>query len=335
MVIALDAMGGDSAPEEIVRGGLKAAREGKARVALVGLPEAIEPLLSGEERELVDLVPAGSVVGMEEAPSQALRARKDSSMAVAVRMVREGRADGVVSAGNSGAFMAMALTTLGRIPGVDRPAIAIPVPTPAGDRLVLDAGANMDCTPANLLQFAMLGSVYCECGMGIQNPRVGLLSIGSEETKGDDLTRAARSLLMNAPLNFIGCVEGNDVFGGGVDVIVCDGFVGNVLLKAGEGLANLLMSELRQTFRNSLLAKIGLVFMYPALRRMRQRFDYSSYGGALLLGVKGITVVCHGRSDARAIANAVKVAETSVQRRVTQAMEEACERLGTAAFQQA
>jgi len=256
-------------------------------------------------------------------------------MAVAVRMVKEGRADGVVSAGNSGAFMAMALTTLGRIPGVDRPAIAIPVPTPAGDRLVLDAGANVDCTPGHLLQFGVLGSVYCECGMGIESPRVGLLSIGSEETKGNELTRAARLLLMEAPLNFIGCVEGTDIFSGGADVIVCDGFVGNVLLKAGEGIAHLLMSELRQTFRNSVLAKIGLLFMYPALRRMKQRFDYSSYGGALLLGVKGISVVCHGRSDGRAIANAVKVAERAVRGRVTQAMEEACERLGTAAFQRA
>jgi glycerol-3-phosphate acyltransferase PlsX len=335
MTIVVDAMGGDHAPEQIIKGAIAAARESETRLALVGMPEILEPMLPTGERSLVDIVPASSVVSMDDSPGWALRNKRDSSLAVAVEMVRDGRASAVVSAGNSGAFMAMAVNRIGRIPGIARPAIAIPVPTPAGDRVVLDAGANTDCHPEHLLQFAVLGSVYCERAMGIKAPRVGLLSIGTEETKGNDLTRAAHALLRQAPLNYAGCVEGNDIFEGQVDVIVCDGFVGNVLLKAGEGLSHLILSELRQIFQKSLLARIGLVFMYPALRRMRQRFDYASYGGALLLGVRGIAVVCHGRSDARAIRNAIRVAEKALRGRVVEEVAEACERLGATVFHRA
>lgn len=327
MLIAVDAMGGDHAPRETVRGALLAAQRSKAGIALVGLPDALDPLLSREDRALVDIVPAGSVVAMDESPAKALRARPDSSLAIAVNMVAEGKAAAVVSAGNSGAFMAIALTRLGRIAGVTRPAIAIPLPTRRGERVCLDAGANVDCHPEHLAQFAILGSVYCQQALSIPQPRVGLLSIGTEQIKGNELTRQAYELLHRTPVNFVGYVEGNHIFDGEVDVIVCDGFVGNVLLKAGEGLASLILSELRDRIRRSALAKLGLLFMYPALRQMRQRFDYSHYGGALLLGVRGICVVCHGRSNAQAIANAILVAERAVRSGVVNAVAEACERM--------
>ncbi|MCD6351686.1 MAG: phosphate acyltransferase PlsX [Armatimonadetes bacterium] len=333
MLIAVDAMGGDHAPEQIVAGALLAARQTQVEVAVVGIPERIEPLLGSNPPDNLRLVPAESVVGMEEAPSYAIRHRKDSSLARAVDLVASGEADGVVSAGNSGAFMAMALLWLGRVAGVDRPAIATPVPTPIGDRILLDAGANMDCTPENLVQFGILGSVYCSCALGLQSPRVGLLNIGTELSKGDELTRAARELLEKAPINFIGYIEGNDIFSGKVDVVVCDGFVGNAILKAGEGLSHLLLGELKQAFRKSFLAKVGLVFMYPALRRMGRRFDYSSYGGALLLGVKGVCVVCHGRSSAKAIANAVAVAEGAARGRLIEGMTLACEKAEASHFE--
>ncbi|MGD9518057.1 MAG: phosphate acyltransferase PlsX [Armatimonadota bacterium] len=335
MVIAIDAMGGDSAPEEIVKGVVQAAQETDGRLALVGNAARLEALLTPEEQALVNIVSAESVVGMDEPPARALRGKRDSSLAVAVDMVRRGDAHAVVSAGNSGAFMAMALTSLGRVSGVDRPAIAIPVPTPAGERILLDAGANVDCHPEHLLQFAILGSVYCERALAVESPRIGLLSIGTEQSKGNELTRAANALLREAPVNYVGYVEGNDIFTGRADVIVCDGFVGNVLLKTGEGLSQAILGGLRQMVRGSFLAKVGLLLMYPALRHMKQRYDYASYGGALLLGIKGICVVCHGRSDARAIRNAVKVAERAVQGRIVEAMANACEGLESSAFQQA
>jgi glycerol-3-phosphate acyltransferase PlsX len=319
-------MGGDHAPAETVRGAVAAAEAG-ARVAVVGDPARLKPFLPRREFDGLVVVPAASVVEMDEPPAHALRHKRDSSMAVAVRMVAQGEAAGAVSAGNSGAFMAFAMTSLARIPGIDRPAIATTLPTPVGPRIALDVGANVDCKPEHLLQFAVLGSVYAEHVLGIHAPKVGLLNIGEEKAKGNDLTHAAYALLERAPLNFIGFVEGNHIFDGRADVVVCDGFVGNVLLKASEGVAHLLMSELKDAISSSLLAKVGMVFLYPALRRMKHRYDYASYGGALLLGVGGIAVVCHGRSNAKAIANAIKVAEQAARAGVIEAVAKACARM--------
>lgn len=326
LLIALDAMGGDEAPAETVKGAVLAAQGGSC-VALVGDPDRIRPWLPVRKLDGLSIVAASSAVDMDEPPAHALRHKRDSSMAVAVRMVADGEAVAAVSAGNSGAFMAFAMTTLDRIPGIDRPAIATTLPTPVGPRIALDVGANVDCKPEHLLQFAVLGSVYAEHALGIKAPKVGLLNIGEEKAKGNDLTHAAYALLEQAPLNFIGFVEGNHIFDGRADVVVCDGFVGNVLLKASEGVAHLLMSELKSAISSSLLAKIGMVFLYPALRTMRHRYDYATYGGALLLGVGGIAVVCHGRSNAKAIANAIKVAEQAARAGVIEAVAQACARL--------
>lgn len=326
LLIALDAMGGDNAPAETVHGAVAAVEAGTS-VALVGNPAEIEQFLPSRKLDGLLLVPAASVVEMDESPAHALRHKQDSSMALAVRMVAQGEAAAAVSAGNSGAFMAFAMTNLDRIPGIDRPAIATTLPTPVGPRIALDVGANVDCKPEHLLQFAVLGSVYAEHVLGIPAPKVGLLNIGEEKAKGNDLTHAAYALLERAPINFIGFVEGNHIFDGRADVVVCDGFVGNVLLKASEGVAHLLMSELKSAISSSFLARIGMAFLYPALRRMRHRYDYATYGGALLLGVGGIAVVCHGRSNAKAIANAIKVAEQAARAGVIEAVAKACAQL--------
>ncbi len=325
MRIAVDGMGGDHAPDEIVRG--VALAETDAEILLVGPEEQMRRLLPPRPRAKVTIVPASGVVAMDDPPARVLRNGQDTSMAVAVDLVKRGEAQAVVSAGNSGAFVALARARLQRISGIERPAIATPLPTHSGERILLDAGASVDCHPRHLLQFAVLGAMYCKHALGIENPRVALLNIGSERTKGNELTRAAYELLEKAPLNFVGYVEGNNIFAGEVDAVVCDGFVGNVLLKAGEGLSHLILSELRRSIQGSWLAKLGLALMYPALRGLRRRFDYSTYGGALLLGVRGICVVCHGRSSANAIANAIRVAARAARGGFIEAVVEACEGL--------
>ena len=323
MRIAVDGMGGDYAPDEIVRGVAQADTD--AEILLVGPEDEMRRLLPPRPRSKVTIVPASGVVSMDDQPARVLRNGQDTSMAVAVDLVRRGEAQAVVSAGNSGAFVALARAQLKRIAGIERPAIATPLPTHSGERILLDAGASVDCRPHHLLQFAILGAMYCKHALGIENPRVGLLNIGSERTKGNELTREAYKLLENAPINFVGYIEGNHIFAGDVDAVVCDGFVGNVLLKAGEGLSQLILSELRSSIRGSWLARLGLVLMYPALRGLRRRFDYSTYGGALLLGVRGICVVCHGRSNANAIANAIRVAARAARGGFVEAVVEACE----------
>jgi glycerol-3-phosphate acyltransferase PlsX len=331
MPIAVDAMGGDHAPTEIVKGAVLAAQTTGVEIALVGRPEAIEPLLPRGGVPGITIVPAATEVPMDESPGKAVRYMRDSSMGVAVHMVAAGDASAVVSAGNSGAIMAFAVMELRRISGIDRPAIAMPLPTPLGERMLLDAGANVDCQPENLVQFAILGSAYCEKALGVERPKVGLLSIGSESGKGNDQVRATFDLLEElhaaGGLNFIGMVEGNHILDGSTDVIVCDGFVGNVLLKTVEGVATTLMGLFKEAMHQSLLAKVGLVFLYPAFRRMRHKLDYSSYGGALLLGVRGIAVVCHGRSNAKAIANAIRVADRAAQNQVVDAIAGSCEQM--------
>ncbi|WP_207708970.1 phosphate acyltransferase PlsX [Heliomicrobium undosum] len=325
MRIALDAMGGDHAPGEIVKGAIEAAEELDLQILLVGRPDAIEPLLaeaSASARSRLDIVAASEVIAMDESPATALRKKKDASIVVATRLVKEGRAQALVSAGSTGAQMAASLLGLGRISGIDRPAIATILPTLEGGKLLLDVGANSEAKPRNLLQFAHMGSIYAEKVMGIANPRVALLNIGEEETKGNELVLGAYGMLREAPLRFIGNVEGRDLFFGRADVIVCDGFVGNVVLKFGEGMVSALKTMIKDELKNSRMAQVGAFLATPALRGMGKRLDYAEYGGAPLLGVNGVSIICHGSSKAKAIKNALRVARQGVQQNFIAAIQE-------------
>jgi len=316
MRIAVDAMGGDHAPEAIVAGAVAAARELGADVVLVGPDARVRAELarhrSGPPLEVVD---APEVIEMHEAPAMALRRKRRSSIVVAVELVKSGRADAVVTAGHTGAAMGAALLGLGRIPGVDRPAIAAVLPTQAEKpAILLDVGANVDCKPHHLLQFALMGSAYAHRVLGTASPRVGLLSNGSEEGKGSELTLAAAPLLRASGLNFVGNVEARDFFLGVADVVVCDGFVGNVTMKFGQGLAlairNIVKEELRG-IRGKLL-RLYLAPLVGSILRLYRRIDYREYGGAPLLGIDGVVIVAHGSSNARALRNAVRVAAETV-----------------------
>ena len=323
MQIAVDAMGGDHAPREIVQGALDAARAGIAEIILVGDRRQLEPLLASQHPPAsLEIAHTDQVVAMDEQPALALRRKREASIMVATRMVKEGRAAAVVSAGSTGAQMAAALLTLGRSGKIQRPAIATILPTLKGPRLLLDAGANVDCRPEHLYEFALMGNLYAARVMGIREPRVGLLNIGSEASKGNEQTLGAYNLLKSAPLNFTGNIEGREVIAGGVDVIVCDGFIGNVLLKFGEGMAQALFTMINQEIKKSLPAQLGATLVLPALRGLKKQVDYTEYGGAPLLGVQGISIICHGSSNARAIKNAVKVAARCAQEGLVAALGE-------------
>jgi glycerol-3-phosphate acyltransferase PlsX len=323
--IALDAMGGDHAPRAEVEGAILAARELGVRVLLVG----IEPIVRQEldrhkHRGLpIEIVHATEVVGMSDSPSQAFRRKKDSSLHVAARLVRDGKADALVSAGNTGAVMTVARFVLGTLPSVDRPALAAAFPN-MKDRVsvILDVGANVDSKPEHLEQFAVMGDIYYRAIWGVKRPRVALLSIGEEETKGNELTREAAARLKHAPLNFMGNVEGRDVFRGNVDVVVCDGFIGNIALKLSEGLAEHIGGMLKKAIKSSLTSQIGYALSKRAFDAFRKRTDYSEYGGAPLLGVRGITVIGHGRSNPNAIKNAIRVAAELCRARVNEKIEQ-------------
>lgn len=310
MKIAIDAMGGDYAPDEIVKGALQAALTYQdTEIVLVGQPERIEEVLGGSERpKNISVKAASEIISMEEHPANAVRKKKDSSIVVATRMVKEGEADAVVSAGSTGAQMAAALLGLGRIKGIERPAIVTVMPTLEGGKLILDVGANPDAKPEHLVQYAMMGNIYAEKILGLKNPRVALLNIGSEETKGNELAQMTYPLLKQIPVNFIGNIEGRDVPFGRADVIVCDGFVGNVLLKTSEGLAGALFQLIKEKITSSTVRKLGALAIKPGLKEIAQMMDYAEYGGAPLLGVNGISVICHGSSKQKAIFNAVRVA---------------------------
>jgi len=327
MKIALDAMGGDLAPDETVKGALLAADEvgPDTQIILVGPPDRLGTLLAGSPHDDKLLIhPATEVVEMEDSPRVALRGKPDSSLAQVVALMKAGQAQACVSAGNSGAFMALCHTRLRTIEGILRPAIALFMPTAHGHRVVLDAGANADCKPEYLQQFGIMGSIYAQFVLGLESPRVGVLSIGTENHKGNDVTQAAMPLLQQAPINFIGNVEGDQIFGAdGVDVVVCDGFVGNVVLKVVEGLASVLVGIIKDGVRKSPKAMIGAWLMRDVFMQARQTFDYSAQGGALLLGVNGICVVGHGKSDSNAIKNALLVAERSVNSRIVQHVRDA------------
>jgi glycerol-3-phosphate acyltransferase PlsX len=309
--IALDAMGGDRGPKVNVEAAVLAARESGTAVTLVGDETVLAEQLAGHQAAglPVTIRHAPEAVGMGESPVAALRRKKRSSVRIGLELVRHGEADGFVSAGNTGAVMATALMVLGALPGVERPAIAVVMPTVTGRVVMLDVGANVDCRARHLLQFAVMGHVYARDILGVSAPRLGLLSIGEEESKGNELTREAfKELEDRGGLNFLGNIEGRDVFSGGADVVVCDGFTGNVALKISEGLADALFHLLREELQRDLLARTGSVLLLPAFRRFRRRVDYSEAGGAPLLGVDGVCVISHGRSTAKAIKNAIRVA---------------------------
>jgi glycerol-3-phosphate acyltransferase PlsX len=320
ITIAVDAMGGDQAPAPEVHGAVRAARSQDVNVLLVGREEVLKQELAKYDgwRSLpLRIVHASEVVTMEDNPARAVRNKRDSSIRVAARLVREGEAHGLVSAGNTGAAMAIAKTVLGMIPGVDRPALASAFPTVKGKPVVVvDVGANVDSTAEMLAQFAVMGEIYSRLIFHTQAPRVGLLSIGEEEHKGNDLTRGATQLLKALPLRFAGNVEGRDLYTGGVDVIVCDGFVGNVALKVSEGLVEVFKHMLQESLEATITRKIGYMMSRAAYRDFKRRMDYSEYGGAPLLGVKGVVIICHGRSNDNAIRNAIRVATESAFERV-------------------
>jgi glycerol-3-phosphate acyltransferase PlsX len=311
ITIALDAMGGDHAPSAIVDGAVAAARHLDVEVLLAGPSNELRARLEAHPDApglALATVDAAEAVGMAEPPAATLRRKPRASIRVACEQVASGRASAVVSAGNTGATVMAAYSTFGLLPGVDRPALAMPIPTRGRPAVLLDAGANAECRPQHLLQFAAMGSVYARVALGIERPRVGLLSIGEEETKGNELTREAHRLLRGSSLNFIGNVEGREVYSGNADVIVCDGFTGNVVLKTSEGLVDTVEALLGDELQGTFSSQVGYLLSRRAFRRFRRRVDYSEYGGAPLLGVAGLTIVCHGRSSSKAIRNAIAMA---------------------------
>jgi len=335
MRIALDAMGSDRAPAPDVEGAVRAARRYGYEILLVGRPADLEPQLARHAASdlLVSIVPASQVITMDDHPGSAVREKPDSSMVVAMGLVRDGKADAYVSAGNSGGTLAAALASvsrLGRIHGIRRPALTTVLPTAAGQRsLLLDIGANTDCRPEWLVQFAVMGAVYVHSVMGIESPRVALLSNGEEETKGNNAVRAAHAALEQLPkLRFVGSVEGKDLLTGAVDVIVADGFVGNVALKTAEGMANLLMDLLRAEIKAGVVTSLGGLLAKPAFHRIGKMLDYREYGGAPLLGVNGAVIIAHGRSDALAVESAIRVAAEAVNGGVVERIREGVELLG-------
>jgi glycerol-3-phosphate acyltransferase PlsX len=288
-----------------------AARHLDARIALVGAAAPVEAALASHAdwRELnIEIVDAPDVIGMSEPPAAALRRKPGASIRVAADRVARGEAAAIVSAGHTGAAVIAAYSAFGTIPGVDRPALATTIPTRRRPAVLLDAGANVECRPQHLLQFAIMGSVYARVAAGIARPRVGLLSIGEEETKGNELTREAHRLLKSAPVNFIGNVEGREIYSGVADVIVCDGFTGNIVLKTSEGLVEAVEALLGDELQGTFSSQVGYLLSRRAFRRFRRRVDYSEYGGAPLLGVAGLAIVCHGRSSPKAIRNAIAMA---------------------------
>ena len=319
MRIALDAMGGDAAPQATVEGAVAAARELGVAVLLVGDRARIEPELARHRTSGLDLEirHATQAVAMDEAPTAALR-KADSSMAVGIAAVRDGEAAAFVFAGNTGAGMVLGAHLLGRTPGVERPAIAVLVPSPRGHTILLDAGANVDCRPIHLTQFAVMGDAYARAVKQIAAPRVGLLSNGLEDSKGNALVRAAAPMLRQLPINFVGYVEGREVNSGSTDVVVCDGFVGNLVLKSLEGMGRMIGDRLRGMFERNLRTKLAYLLLRRDVAELRQDLDARETGGALLLGLNGIAVKAHGSSDARAIRNAVAVAANLAQSGVTE-----------------
>jgi glycerol-3-phosphate acyltransferase PlsX len=319
-------MGGDKGPEIVTKAAIKAAKSDPSNltVVIVGDAPQIERVLkkSDDPPRNIEVIHASEMIGMSEAPATAIRKKKDSSVAVTLRLLKEGKVDGMVSSGNTGAVVAGSLVTLGRLHGVSRPAIATFYPTAKGWVVVLDNGANSICTAKNLLQFGIMGSVFARYHLDIENPRIGLMNIGEERSKGTDIVKEAYSLLEKSNLNFVGNVEGRDVFSGATDVVVCDGFVGNIMLKFAESIIAFTSYALREEIKKSLVAKLGALLMKGAFRSFRARLDYAEYGGAPLLGVNGVVIISHGKSSERAIRNAILMAKRFVSFGVNGHIEE-------------
>ena len=318
--IALDAMGGDRGPEELVFGAIQAVEETDLKVTLFGDEQQIQAALSRYNRhpDKIRIVHTSQVIAMNESPFDAVRKKRDSSIMRAFALHKEGKVDAVVSAGNSGATMAAAIKYLGRLEKISRPGIAGIYPTLKGPVVMMDVGANVDCRPQHLFQFGIMASAFSTFFFGVERPRIGLLSIGEEGGKGNILVKKSHELLQKSSLNYIGNVEGRDTFLGDVDVIVCDGFVGNVCLKLSEGLAEAVLSMLGGEIAKSFKAKIGYLLAREAFDSLKKKIDYAEYGGAPLLGLNGTGIICHGRSNARAIKNAIKVAEALVRNQVNE-----------------
>jgi len=329
MKIAVDAMGGDNAPHAVVAGAVQAAKEYGTGIILVGIEELIQAELKKHHQAKtlpLEVRNATQVVDMLDSPATVFRRKKDSSIRVANELVKSGDAVAVISAGHTGAAMATSLFVLGPLEGVERPAIATFMPTMKETCIVLDVGANVDCKPNHLLQFAIMGEVYAKYLLKNPNPRVGLLSIGEEKTKGNELTKEAFKLLTETSLNFIGNVEGRDVMGGKADVVVCDGFIGNVVLKLSEAVAETIGLMIRENIGDNLVRKLGYIMMRPAFRALKRRIDYAEYGGAPLVGINGISIISHGRSSDRAIKNAVRVATELAKSEVNKHIQEDIEK---------
>jgi len=347
-VIALDAMGSDRAPKPEIEGAIQAARQYGVRVLLIGPEATVKAELDRHPAALrlpIEIVHASEYITMDD-KVEAVRAKRDSSMRVGLRMVREGQAAGFVTAGNTGAAMATAKVVLGAVAGVDRPALAAVFPTaPGAAAMLLDVGANVDCEPHNLEQFAVMGDIYFRAMFGNRSgtmfgkksgtlgPRVGLLSIGEEEAKGNQLTREAFQLLKHLPLNFVGNVEGGDLYNGKVDVIVADGFVGNVALKISEGVANLVRTALKESLRATITSQVGALLSRSAFIDFKKRLDHTEYGGAPLLGLKGVCIITHGSSNANAMKNAVRVAAEFAERGINDSIERGLAALKPAAIE--
>lgn len=323
--IAIDAMGGDHAPDEIVAGALRASEELGVKVLLVGDPQKIEAALPPKTNlERVEIVPAEDAIAMDEEPLNAVRRKRQASINIAMDLVKQQRADAVFSAGHSGAAMASALLRLGRLPGIDRPAIGTVFPTIKAGKpvLILDVGANVDCRPKFLEQFAVMGSIYSQYVLDTAEPKVGLLNIGEEDTKGNEVALRAHQLLReNSQINFAGNAEGRDILSGHFDVIVCDGFVGNVLLKFAEAVGEVILQILREELPQGLHGQIGTAILKPNLKRIKQRMDHAEHGGALLLGVGGICFIGHGSSQAPSVFNAIRMAKEAVDNEVLQRLQ--------------
>jgi len=314
MKIAVDAMGGDYAPVEVVKGAVEAARDYGIATILAGDEDRIKKEIAALSAEglPIEVRHASEIIEMSEHPANAIRKKPNSSVVVAANLVCTGEAQAMVSAGNTGAAMAVATIKIGRIPGVSRPGIATPLPTMKGRTTLIDAGANVNCSVEHLMQFAVMGSQYAEHVLKVKNPRIGLLSIGEELSKGDELTRATNVKLAESNLNFVGNVEGKEIFRGAADVIVCDGFAGNIVLKATEGVSELILKNLMEELARKSLVEI----VAPALHDLKARMDYAEYGGAPLLGVNGVVIICHGRSEAKAIRNAIRAAASAVENKI-------------------
>lgn len=315
--IVLDSMGGDKAPREIIKGTVKAVNEfSDLKVILTGKETKIKNILKefNYKADTIKVVNASQTVSMDDKPSSVLRNKKDSSLLVACKLIKEDKADALISAGNTGAVMAAAIFKIGRITNLNRPPIATVFPSKIGNTIVLDAGANVDSTPKHLIQFAIMGSIYAEQVLNISNPRVGLLSIGEEKEKGNKLNSNTFELLEQEDRveNFIGNVEGRDIFNGSCDVVVCDGFVGNIVLKTTEGVASYVFDLLKEALTKNLKSKLGALLLKEELNQMKDKVDYRQYGGAPLLGLQGLVIIGHGSSDDQAIYNAIKVARAAI-----------------------